>query len=110
METLTPAPMSRPYQRRSSDQKIADLEKKIATLKARQEAREKKSDPVLKEAQKLHKRLKAFIQIALDQRRRALVFVLMLLRHEDDGEVGRRAGPRLRQFLMHVICPARFAR
>jgi phage shock protein A len=61
--------MSRPYQRRSSDQKIADLERKIAALKARQEAREKKSDPVLKEAQKLHKRLKAFIQIALDQRR-----------------------------------------
>lgn len=69
METLTPAPMSRPYQRRSSDQKIADLERKIAMLKARQDAREKKSDPVLKEAQKLHKRLKAFIQIALDHRR-----------------------------------------
>lgn len=69
METLTPAPMSRPYQRRSSDQKIADLQRKIATLQARQEAREKKSDPVLKEALKLHKRLKAFIQIALDNRR-----------------------------------------
>ncbi|MEQ1891388.1 MAG: hypothetical protein ABL998_02505 [Planctomycetota bacterium] len=61
--------MSRPYQRRSSDQKIADLQRKIATLQARQEAREKKSDPVLKEALKLHKRLKAFIQIALDNRR-----------------------------------------
>ena len=69
METLTPVPMSRPYQRRSSHQKIADLESKIAALKARQEAREKKSDPVLKEALRLHKRLKAFVQVALDHRR-----------------------------------------
>lgn len=69
METLAPVKMSRPYQRRSSDQKIADLERKIAALKARQEAREKKSDPVLKEALKLHKRLKSFIQVALDNRR-----------------------------------------
>jgi molecular chaperone GrpE (heat shock protein) len=61
--------MSRPYQRRSSEQKIADLEQKIATLKARKEAREKKADPVLKEARRLHKRLKAFIQAALDNRR-----------------------------------------
>lgn len=69
METLTPAPMSRPYQRRSSEQKIADLERKIATLKARQEARAKKKDPVVKEALKLHRHLKAFIQTALDHRR-----------------------------------------
>lgn len=69
METLTPAPMSRPYQRRSSEQKIADLERKIAALKARQEARAKKKDPVVKEALKLHRHLKAFIQTALDHRR-----------------------------------------
>lgn len=69
METLTPASMSRPYQRRSSEQKIADLQRKISELKARQEARAKKSDPVLKEALKLHRRLKTFIQVALDQRR-----------------------------------------
>lgn len=69
METLTPAPMSRPYQRRSSEQKIADLERKIAELKSRHEARAKKSDPVVKEALKLHRRLKAFIQVALDHRR-----------------------------------------
>lgn len=69
METLTPAPMSRPYQRRTSEQKIADLQRKIEALKARQEARSKKSDPVLKQALKLHRSLKAFIQVALDNRR-----------------------------------------
>lgn len=69
METLSPAPMARPYQRRSSEQKIADLQAKIAQLKARKERKEKKSDPILKEALKLHRRLKSFIQLALDQRR-----------------------------------------
>jgi len=69
METLTPASMSRPHQRRTSEQKIADLERKIAELQARKEARAKKSDPVLKEALKLNRHLKVFIQAALDHRR-----------------------------------------
>ena len=69
METLAPAKMTRQYQRRSPDQKIADLQRKITELQARREARAKKSDPVLKDALKLHRRLKAFIKLALDHRR-----------------------------------------
>jgi len=69
METLAPLPMTRQYQRRSPDQKIAELQQKIAALQARKEAKAKKSDPVLKEALKLHRRLKAFVKLALEQRR-----------------------------------------
>jgi len=61
--------MRRSYNRRSADQRVADLEKKIAELKAKQAAREKKDDPVLREARKLLARLKRFVQFAHDQKR-----------------------------------------
>lgn len=61
--------MRRSYHRRSADQRVADLEKKIAELKAKQAAREKKDDPVLRELQKLLKRLKRFVQHAHDHKR-----------------------------------------
>jgi molecular chaperone GrpE (heat shock protein) len=61
--------MPRPYHRRSPDQRVADLEKKIAELKAKQSARDKKDDPVLREIQKLQKHLKRFIQMAHDHKR-----------------------------------------
>ena len=61
--------MRRSYTRRSPDQRVADLEKKIAELKAKQAARDKKDDPVLREIQKLLKRLRAFIQFAHDNKR-----------------------------------------
>jgi molecular chaperone GrpE (heat shock protein) len=61
--------MRRSYQRRSADQRISDLEKKISDLKAKQSARDRKDDPVLREMQKLLKRLKRFIQHAHDHKR-----------------------------------------
>jgi predicted site-specific integrase-resolvase len=61
--------MRRSYHRRSADERVADLDKKIAALKAKQSAREKKDDPVLREIQKLLKRLKRFIQYAHDHKR-----------------------------------------
>jgi len=61
--------MRRSYQRRSADQRVAELQKKIAELKAKQAAREKKDDPVLRELQKLMKRLKSFVQHAHDHKR-----------------------------------------
>jgi hypothetical protein len=48
---------------------VADLERQIAELKSKQVAREKKSDPVLREIQKLQKRLRRFIQFAHDNQR-----------------------------------------
>jgi len=61
--------MRRSYHRRSPDERVADLEKKIADLKAKQSARDKKDDPVLREIQKLLKRLKRFVQHAHDHKR-----------------------------------------
>jgi hypothetical protein len=55
--------------RRSAQERVADLERKIAELKAKQVAREKKDDPVLRESQKLLQRLKNFVQLALDNSR-----------------------------------------
>ena len=61
--------MGRSYNRRSADQRVADLEQRIAELKSKQAAKDKKSDPVLREIQKLQKRLKRFIQLAHDHKR-----------------------------------------
>jgi molecular chaperone GrpE (heat shock protein) len=61
--------MPRSYHRRSADERISDLDKKIAELKAKQASRERKEDPVLREIQKLQKRLKQFIQTAHDHKR-----------------------------------------
>ena len=59
----------RKYERRSDDQKIADLEARIADLKARQLNKQKKDDPVLKEIPKLQRRLRKFAQLAMDHQR-----------------------------------------
>jgi len=61
--------MPRTHQRRSSDERVADLEKKIADLKARQAAQSKKNDPLVREIRKLLKQLKRFIQLAYDSSR-----------------------------------------
>ena|SRR5688572_5226921 len=61
--------MRRSYHRRSAQERVADLDKRIQDLKAKQAAREKKDDPVLREIQKLLKRLKAFVQYAHDNKR-----------------------------------------
>ena len=61
--------MRRSYHRRTADERVADLDKKIAELKAKQSARDKKDDPVLREIQKLLKRLKRFVQHAHDHKR-----------------------------------------
>jgi hypothetical protein len=68
MDSVIPN-MRRSYNRRSAEERVADLERKIAELKAKQVAREKKDDPVLRESQKLLQRLKNFVQLALDNSR-----------------------------------------
>lgn len=69
MNVLAPSDMPRSHQRRTAAQRLAELEKKVSALKARQAAREKRHDPVLREIQKLQKRLKQFIQTAHDHQR-----------------------------------------
>ena len=69
MDGVAQSHMSPPHQRRSAAERVADLEQKIAALKARQIAREKKDDPLLREIKKLQKSLKRFIQLAHDHKR-----------------------------------------
>lgn len=61
--------MPRSYNRRSPDQRLSDLETRIAELKAKQAEREKRGDPILREIQKLQKQLKQFIQVAHNNQR-----------------------------------------
>lgn len=56
----------RSYNRRTPEQIVADLEAEIARQKAKIEAREKASDPILSEIPKLQKRLRKFAQAAMD--------------------------------------------
>ena len=59
----------RNYHRRSDDERIADLQKRIADLKAKQALRDKKEDPVLREIPKLQRHLRKFAQLAMDHNR-----------------------------------------
>lgn len=62
-------PQNRKYNRRSDEERIAELERRIADVKARQAAREKKDDPVLREIPKLQRRLRKLAQLAMDHDR-----------------------------------------
>lgn len=68
MDSVVPD-MRRSYNRRSPEERVAELERKIADLKAKKTARVKKDDPVLREMQKLLQKLKRFVQLALDNNR-----------------------------------------
>ena len=59
----------RKYTRRTAEERIADLERRIVELKARQAAKEKKESPVLKEIPKIARRLRKFAQLAMDHQR-----------------------------------------
>ena len=69
MDTTAQAKTRRHYNRRTEDQRLADVEKKIAELKARQVVREKKDDPVLREIPKIRRRLLKFAQLAMNHNR-----------------------------------------
>ena len=59
----------RKYHRRSDEERIADLERRIAELKAKQALRDKKEDPILREIPKLQRHLRKFAQAAMDHNR-----------------------------------------
>jgi len=54
----------RSYQRRSEDERIKDLEHKVAQLRLRLENKQRKDQPVLKEFKKVQKVLQRFAGIA----------------------------------------------
>ncbi|MCZ6597000.1 MAG: hypothetical protein O7B99_05125 [Planctomycetota bacterium] len=59
----------RKYTKRSDEERIAELEQRIQELKARQQAQEKKDDPVLRDIPKIQRRLRKFAQLAAQHRR-----------------------------------------
>lgn len=71
METTVNSNSSRRrrYSRRSDDERIQELEQRIEELKAKQAAREKRDDPVVREIPKVQKRLRRFAQLAMDHNR-----------------------------------------
>jgi len=62
-------PTRRKYHRRSPDERIAELERRISELKLKQQVREKKDDPVLREIPKVQRRLRKFAQLAMNNQR-----------------------------------------
>ena len=60
---------TRKYTRRSDSERIAELEARIADIKRRAAAKEKKNDPVLKDIPVVQRRLRKFAQLAIDNER-----------------------------------------
>lgn len=54
----------RNYARRSDEQRIKDLEAKIAEIREREEEKQRKENPLLKEVPKLQAKLRGFAKLA----------------------------------------------
>jgi hypothetical protein len=67
----------RKYQRRSELERIAELEQRIAEIKAKQTEKEQKKDPVLREIPKLQRKLKKFVQFAVANDRQDIANTVM---------------------------------
>ena len=61
--------MKRGYNRRSEDERIADLQEKIQKIKSRLESKQRKDSPVLREMSRVQRILRKFAQTALDHGR-----------------------------------------
>ena len=93
---MTDAAMAkRSYNRRTDEERIQELKHRIAQLQTRLESKERPDKAVLKEIPKVQRRLRKFIQLALDHGRQdiansTLAFVAGLERHlADDGALRR---------------------
>ena len=67
----------RQYARRSDDERIADLQRKINQLQGRIEKKQRKDLPVLKEVPRVQRRLRKFVQLAMDNGRQDLAHSTM---------------------------------
>lgn len=63
------AEAKRGYRRRTEQERIEDLEKRIADLKSKKAVRDRRDDPLVREIPKMQKRLRTFAQLAMDLRR-----------------------------------------
>ena len=59
----------RKYNRRTDEERIAELESKIAMIKNRVEAKKRRDSPVVKEVPKIQRSLRKFAQLAQEHGR-----------------------------------------
>lgn len=97
MSTATTMSERRKYQRRSEIERIAELEQRIAEIKAKQVEKEQKQDPVLREIPKLQRKLKKFVQFAVANDRQDIANTVMAfaagldrILHADESGARRR--------------------
>lgn len=69
MESLV---TKRSYNRRTEEEQIRELQEKVAELKAQAEAKARLDQPVVREWPKAQKALRAFMQVAMDNKREDL--------------------------------------
>lgn len=67
--TGTQETASRDNGRRSDQDRIRELEAKIAEIRAREESKKRKDDPLLKDIPKMQRRLRKFAQLAAENDR-----------------------------------------
>ncbi|MEX1024596.1 MAG: hypothetical protein WD226_05915 [Planctomycetota bacterium] len=67
-----PNGQQRSARRRSEDERIAELQEQIQELKARATRENKKNDPIVREIDKVQRRLQKFAQLAQDEGRTSL--------------------------------------
>lgn len=69
---MEPLVTKRSYNRRSEEDQIRELQEKLAELKAQAEAKARKDLPVVREWPKTQRALRAFVQVALENKREDL--------------------------------------
>ena len=69
---MTTTMSKRTYVRRTEEERIHDLEEKLAQVKARLEAKQNKNSPLLREWARVQRALKKFVQTASDSGRQDL--------------------------------------
>lgn len=69
---MTTTMSKRTYIRRTEEERIHDLEEKLAQVKARLEAKQNKNSPILREWARVQRVLKKFGQAAMDNGRQDL--------------------------------------
>jgi hypothetical protein len=88
----------RSYNRRSEEDQIRELQEKVAELKAQAEAKARKEQPVVREWPKVQKALRAFAQIAMENKREDLAISAQAfmagIERTLDPEVGASRGRR----------------
>ena len=91
-----PTLSKRNYKRRTDQERIAELESRLAQLQKKVESKQRADLPVLKEIPKLQRKLKQFAQTAVnfgreDLANSTMAFVMGLDRHLDGAGMSRRS-------------------